>query len=60
MLKKLASLALVIIAIVIAYEIFVTVKDLLDKGSSAVSLNDLILLVICLVLGAKLFHLLRS
>jgi hypothetical protein len=58
--KKLLSAALVVLSSVIAYLIFCAARDFLQKGSTSISVYTLILLLVCLGLGAKLFHLLRS
>jgi hypothetical protein len=59
-LKKLISAALVVVTVVIAYEIFIAAKQFLQHGSTSVSAYTLIALLVCLALGAKLLHVLRS
>jgi len=59
-LKKLISAALVVIAVMIAYEIFVAARQFLQQGSTSVSAYTLISLLVFLAIGAKLLQVLRS
>jgi hypothetical protein len=59
-LKKLISAALVVVAVVIAYEIFTAARQFLQHGSTSVSVYTLVALLVSLALGAKLLHVLRS
>jgi len=59
-LKKLISAALVVIALLIAYEIFVAARQFLQEGSTSVSVYTLVTLLALLAIGAKLLHVLRS
>jgi len=59
-LKKLISAGLVVIAILIAYEIFTAARQFLHEGSTSVSAYTLIMLLAFLAIGAKLLHVLRS
>jgi hypothetical protein len=59
-LKKLISAALVVIAVLLAYEIFIAARQFLQEGSTSVSAYTLITLLAFLAIGAKLLHVLRS
>jgi hypothetical protein len=59
-LKKLISAALVVVAVLLAYEIFIAARQFLQEGSTSVSAYTLITLLAFLAIGAKLLHVLRS